>query len=169
MIKIPKQQTTWSALDFLENNEQETNAQKSELERRAELRRKLATKKPFEDWYKTVPTDRNDTITYNLRRAYELAPIDELETWRTSPFKVLKSGKNHLRTAYFNPDTGIYEFVKSKDHESLQSELDWFYSNDPEAIEFRNNYDLDMNGDYYKYVPKKKAFGGKLNYLNYIN
>lgn len=42
MTKIPKQQTTWSALDFLENSEQETNAQKSELERRAELRRKLA-------------------------------------------------------------------------------------------------------------------------------
>ena len=42
MTKIPKQQTTWSALDFLENSEQKTNAQKSELERRAELRRKLA-------------------------------------------------------------------------------------------------------------------------------
>ena len=42
MTKIPKQQTTWSALDFLENTEPETNAQKSELERRAELRRKLA-------------------------------------------------------------------------------------------------------------------------------
>lgn len=127
-----------------------------------------AVKKPFEDWYKTVPTDRNDTITYNLRRAYELSPIDELETWRTSPFNVLKSGKNHLRTVYFNPDTGIYEFVKSKDHESLQSELDWFYSDDPEAIEFRKNYYLDTSNDFYKYIPKKKAFGGKLNYLKYF-
>ena len=125
-------------------------------------------KKPFEDWYETVPTDRNDTITYNLRRAYELAPIDELETWRTAPFEDLKSGKNHLRSVYFNPDTGIYEFVKSKDHKSLQSELDWFYSDDPKAIEFRNNYYLDTSNDFYKYVPKK-AFGGKLNYLKYFN
>lgn len=119
-------------------------------------------KKPFEDWYKTVPTDRNDTIKYNLRRAYELAPIDELETWRTSTFEDLKSGKNHLRSVYFNPDTGIYEFVKSKDHKSLQSELDWFYSDDPEAIEFRNNYYLDTSNDFYKYIPKKKALGGSI-------
>lgn len=118
---------------------------------------------PFEDWYKTVPTDRNDTTTYNLRRAYELAPYDELEAWRTSSVKDLNSGKNHLRSVYLNPDTGIYEFMKSKNHPTLHFETDWYNSNDPEAIKFRNNYNLDMNGDYYKYVPKKKAFGGELN------
>ena len=118
---------------------------------------------PFEDWYKTVPTDRNDTTTYNLRRAYELAPFDELEAWRTSSVKALNSGKNHLRSVYLNPDTGIYEFMKSKNHPTLHFETDWYNSNDPEAIKFRNNYNLDMNGDYYKYVPKKKAFGGELN------
>lgn len=117
----------------------------------------------FEDWYKTVPTDRNDTTTYNLRRAYELAPFDELEAWRTSSIKDLNSGKNHLRSVYLNPDTGIYEFMKSKNHPTLHFETDWYNSNDPEAIKFRNNYNLDMNGDYYKYVPKKKAFGGELN------
>ena len=117
----------------------------------------------FEDWYKTVPTDRNDTTAYNLRRAYELAPYDELEAWRTSSVKDLNSGKNHLRSVYLNPDTGIYEFMKSKNHPTLHFETDWYNSNDPEAIKFRNNYNLDMNGDYYKYVPKKKAFGGELN------
>ena len=118
---------------------------------------------PFENWYKTVPTDRNDTTAYNLRRAYELAPFDELEAWRTSSVKDLNSGKNHLRSVYLNPDTGIYEFMKSKNHPTLHFETDWYNSNDPEAIKFRNNYNLDMNGDYYKYVPKKKAFGGELN------
>ena len=117
----------------------------------------------FEDWYKTVPTDRNDTTAYNLRRAYELAPFDELEAWRTSSVKDLNSGKNHLRSVYLNPDTGIYEFMKSRNHPTLHFETDWYNSNDPEAIKFRNNYDLDMSGDYYKYVPKKKAFGGELN------
>ena len=118
---------------------------------------------PFEDWYKTVPIDRNDTTAYNLRRAYELAPFDELEAWRTSSVKDLNSGKNHLRSVYLNPDTGIYEFMKSKNHPTLHFETDWYNSNDPEAIKFRNNYDLDMSSDYYKYVPKKKAFGGELN------
>lgn len=118
---------------------------------------------PFEDWYKTVPIDRNDTTAYNLRRAYELAPFDELEAWRTSSVKDLNSGKNHLRSVYLNPNTGIYEFMKSKNHPTLHFETDWYNSNDPEAIKFRNNYNLDMSSDYYKYVPKKKAFGGELN------
>ena len=119
----------------------------------------------YEDWYKTIPTDRNDTTSYNLKRAYELAPYDELEAWRTSSIRDLNAGKNHLRSIYLNPDTGIYEFMKSKNHPTLHFETDWYNSNDPEAVEFRKNYDLDMSGNYYKYVPKKKAFGGGLNTL----
>ena len=119
----------------------------------------------YEDWYKTIPTDRNDTTSYNLKRAYELAPYDELEAWRTSSIRDLNAGKNHLRSIYLNPDTGIYEFMKSKNHPTLHFETDWYNSNDPEAVEFRKNYDLDMSGNYYKYVPKKKAFGGDLNTL----
>ena len=119
----------------------------------------------YEDWYKTIPADRNDTTSYNLKRAYELAPYDELEAWRTSSIRDLNAGKNHLRSIYLNPDTGIYEFMKSKNHPTLHFETDWYNSNDPEAVEFRKNYDLDMSGNYYKYVPKKKAFGGDLNTL----
>ena len=117
----------------------------------------------YEDWYKTVPADRNDTTSYNLKRAYELAPYDELEAWRTSSIKDLEEGKNHLRSVYLNPNTGVYEFMKSKNHPTLHFETDWYNSNDPEAVKFRKYYDLDMSGDYYKYVPKKKAFGGDLN------
>lgn len=116
----------------------------------------------YEDWYKTVPADRNDTTSYNLKRAYELAPYDELEAWRTSSIKDLEEGKNHLRSVYLNPNTGVYEFMKSKNHPTLHFETDWYNSNNPEAVKFRKDYDLDMSGDYYKYVPKKKAFGGNL-------
>ena len=131
----------------------------------------------YEDWYKTVPADRNDTTSYNLKRAYELAPYDELEAWRTSSIKDLENGKNHLRSIYRNPNTGVYEFVKSKNHPTLHFETDWYNSNDPEAVKFRKDYDLDMSGDYYKYVPKKKALGGELttknttfnNGITYIN
>lgn len=120
-------------------------------------------KADYDSWYKTVPTDRNDTTSYNLRRAYELAPYSELEAWRTSSPKDLKDGKNHLRSVYLNPETGIYEFMKSKNHPTLHFETEWYNSNGPEAIDFRKNYMLDTSGEYYRYIPRKKAFGGELN------
>lgn len=120
-------------------------------------------KADYDSWYKTVPTDRNDTTSYNLRRAYELAPYSELEAWRTSSPKDLKDGKNHLRSVYLNPETGIYEFMKSKNHPTLHFETEWYNSNSPEAIDFRKNYMLDTSGEYYRYIPRKKAFGGELN------
>lgn len=124
-----------------------------------------APKVTFESWYKTVPSDRNDTTSYNLRRAFELAPFDELEAWRTSSVKDLENGKNHLNSVYLNPKTGIYEFMKAKNHPTLKYELEWYNSKDPEAIKFRNSYDLDTSEDYYKYVPKKFAEGGKVNVI----
>lgn len=124
-----------------------------------------APKITFESWYETVPSDRNDTTSYNLRRAFELAPREELEAWRTSSISDLKNGKNHLNSVYLNPKTGIYEFMKAKNHPTLKYELEWYNSKDPEAIKFRNAYDLDMSGDYYKYVPKKFAEGGKVNVI----
>ncbi len=124
-----------------------------------------APKIAFESWYETVPSDRNDTTSYNLRRAFELAPKEELEAWRTSSVEDLRNGKNHLNSVYLNPKTGIYEFMKAKNHPTLKYELEWYNSKDPEAIKFRNAYDLDMSGDYYKYVPKKFAEGGKVNVI----
>lgn len=124
-----------------------------------------APKITFESWYETVPSDRNDTTSYNLRRAFELAPKEELEAWRTSSVEDLRNGKNHLNSVYLNPKTGIYEFMKAKNHPTLKYELEWYNSKDPEAIKFRNVYDLDMSGDYYKYVPKKFAEGGKVNVI----
>lgn len=124
-----------------------------------------APKITFESWYENVPSDRNDTTSYNLRRAFELAPKEELEAWRTSSVEDLRNGKNHLNSVYLNPKTGIYEFMKAKNHPTLKYELEWYNSKDPEAIKFRNAYDLDMSGDYYKYVPKKFAEGGKVNVI----
>lgn len=124
-----------------------------------------APKITFESWYETVPSDRNDTTSYNLRRAFELAPKEELEAWRTSSVEDLRNGRNHLNSVYLNPKKGIYEFMKAKNHPTLKYELEWYNSKDPEAIKFRNAYDLDMSGDYYKYVPKKFAEGGTVNVI----
>ena len=127
-----------------------------------------APKVTFESWYKTVPSDRNDTTSYNLRRAFELAPKEELEAWRTSSLSDLKNGKNHLNSVYLDPKTGIYEFMKSKNHPTIKYELEWYNSNDPEAVQFRNNYNLDNSGEYYKYIPKnpgKFKNGGAVNVI----
>lgn len=113
------------------------------------------TKPKFEDWYKTVPAEINDTTNYNLRRAYELLPFNELEDWR--------NGKAHLRS--ITPTSnGDYEFLKSKKHPTYNKEIEWFNSNDKNAIEFRNNYRLDNKDKYPKYIKKSKM--GKLVSIN---
>ena len=105
------------------------------------------TKPKFEDWYKTVPAEINDTTNYNLRRAYELLPFNELEDWR--------NGKAHLRSIA-PTSNGDYEFLKSKKHPTYNKEIEWFNSNDKNAIEFRNNYRLDNKDKYPKYIKKSK-------------
>lgn len=45
-------------------------------------------------------------------------------------------------------------FLKPKGHPTIQKELDWYNSNEPEAIEFRNKYKLDKSGEYYRYIPR---------------
>lgn len=113
------------------------------------------TKPKFEDWYKTVPAEINDTTNYNLRRAYELLPFNELEDWR--------NGKAHLRSIA-PTSNGDYEFLKSKKHPTYNKEIKWFNSNDKNAIEFRNNYRLDNKDKYPKYIKKSKM--GKLVSIN---
>lgn len=110
-------------------------------------------KKSFNDWYKTVPSNKADTSSYNLRRAYELAPQKDLDNF-------VKDPNAHLYSTYENKETGIYEFMKSKNHPTIQKELEWFNSNDPEAIKFRKNYKLDTSKDYYQYVPQQHRYGG---------
>ena len=121
-------------------------------------------KPPFNDWYYTVPEDRNDTINYNLQRAYNLAPFEELENWRTASPEGLKKEENHLRSVYRDPKTDIYHFVKSKDHPTIGKELEFYNGNSKESKEFRENYDLDTSEKYYRYVPKNlKSQGGNLD------
>ena len=108
----------------------------------------------FEQWYKTVPASKNDTSSYNLRRAYELAPREELNKFANDP-------KAHLRSVYKNKN-GVYEFMKSKQHPTIQEELNWYNSNEPEAVSFKSEYLLEdaPDANYYQYR--------KRNVPNYI-
>lgn len=115
-------------------------------------------KPPFEEWYKTVPADRNDTTYYNLRKAYEELPFEQLERWRTATPEQLNNEQYHLLTV--SPQS--LEFLKSRNHPSIQYELDWY--NSPEGKDFRDKHSLDTTGDYYRYIPK--AVGGYINKYN---
>ena len=127
----------------------------------------------FEQWFNKLPQNKKDTTNYNLRRAYQLAPKDELD-------KFLQNPNSHLRTFYYNSE-GVGEFMKSKNHPTLWMELE-YYNNGNKVLtkngknyiipadkkeweDFRNNYELDTTGDYYKYIPKKFKDGGKMNVI----
>lgn len=47
-------------------------------------------------------------------------------------------------------------FLKPKNHPSLYKELEWYNSNEPDAMKFRSENKLVKSGKYYKYVPIKK-------------
>lgn len=111
----------------------------------------VVEKPSYEEWYKTVPADRNDTANYDLRRAYELLPQEQLEQWRTALPEDLD--KNHLPSVAYNGQADEYEFLKGKDHPTVQKELDWYNSDNPEAVAFRKEgWRLDNSGDRYRYV-----------------
>lgn len=112
-------------------------------------------KPPFEEWYKTVPVDRNDTTYYNLRKAYEELPFDQLERWRTATLEQLNNEQYHLPTV--SPQS--LEFLKSRNHPSIQHELNWY--NSPEGKDFRDKHSLDTTGNYYRYI--HNARGGYIS------
>jgi hypothetical protein len=47
-------------------------------------------------------------------------------------------------------------FLKPKNHPTLQYELDWYNSDNPDAVDFRSKYDLDTSNKFFRYVPKKQ-------------
>jgi hypothetical protein len=112
------------------------------------------TEKPtFEEYYQSLPKDKRDTVNYNLRRAYELYPYEYMVKFAEDP-------NYHLGTVAYNEDTDEYEFLKGKNHNTVQKEIEWYYSNDSDAIEHRKNWKLDTSGDTYKYIRKNKFYTG---------
>ena len=101
----------------------------------------------FMEYYQSLPPEKRDTSMYNLRRAFELAPKEELAEFANNP-------DAHLRTFYFNKE-GVGEFMKSPNHPTVNKELDFYYSDTDDAKQFRNKYDLVQDQEGYKYIPKR--------------
>lgn len=94
----------------------------------------IIEKPSFEEWYRTIPESKNDTIRYNLRRAFELAPWEDLKN-------------------FANNENGEGEFLKRFDHPTIKDELD-AYNN---TTEFKRNFRLNATGDFYKYEKRLPA------------
>lgn len=126
------------------------------------------SKTPFEEWVKTVPEDRISK-NYDLKKAYEVLPLEELEAWRTSSEKDLKAGKNHLRSVYELPN-GDYEFLKlGKEFQNPEviKETSTYYNGTNRLI---GTHDLvfEPSKNRYYYKLKKSQFfkeGGKMNVI----
>lgn len=107
----------------------------------------------FQDWYKTIPKDRNDTTNYDLKRAYEVLPKEILERWRTATPKQLKRDDTISLPTVYN-----YRFLKSKNHPSIKEEYDWY--NSEQGKYFKEKFLLDTTNTYPEY--RLRSDGGNL-------
>lgn len=121
----------------------------------------VAPKIIFWSWYDTVPKDRLSS-NYDLEKAFEVLPFEELEAWRKSSVEDLRNGKNHLRSIYQLPN-GDYEFLKLGSiwsNPEVHLETDTYYSGENGL---KDSHDLVFEKDRYFYRKKPKQFknGGK--------
>lgn len=112
----------------------------------------------FATFVSTLPDNQKPTKDggFNVKRYWELngKPKNFDEAIERGMYSQEEDGW-HAHTVQYNPEADEYEFMKSSTHPTLQYELDWYNSNDPEATEFRSQYELQKTEPYYKYVRRK--------------
>lgn len=145
----------------------------------------------YERFNRTLPDnlrDNGDNSGYDMYKYwnYNGKPSDFNEALDREMFSMEDDGFYHAFTIGWNPDTGVGEFMKSKDHPTVWRELDYYnngrglrekwgvplvrdydtimnYDEVPLSQEeyddwknFKNSYDLVEGDDRYYYVPKNK-------------
>lgn len=122
------------------------------------------SKPKFEDWYKTVSQEKNDTTNYDLERAYNELPFEELEQFRTIPEKHL-DGRfkklNHMTYSdqgygWIGSDKVGWTFYPSPRQQQLypyEKYIEYWNQNEP-------NSTLNYNGKIYRVSPQAFKQGG---------
>lgn len=89
---------------------------------------------------------------FNSKQYSEGGPIGDSDynQKRADELGYKKDSTGHLPSVDYT--TG--EFLKSKKHPTVYKEVEWYNSNDPAAIEFRKKNNLDVSGEYMRYIPK---------------
>jgi hypothetical protein len=98
-------------------------------------------------------------LRYGWKHSGKPKDFNEAISMEDPMFSLEDDGTYHGMSVQGN--TG--RFLKPKNHPSLKMELDWYYGDSPEAIEFRGTHDLNKKGRYYKYVPKSQN-GAEMKY-----
>ena len=126
-------------------------------------------KPKFEDWYKTVPTEKSDTTNYDLERAYNELPFEELEAFRTIPEKHLDGRfkkPNHMTYSdegygWIGSDKIGWTFYPSPRQQQLypyEKYVEYWNQNEPNSV-------LNYNGKIYKVSPQAFKQGGQMNVI----
>lgn len=122
------------------------------------------SKPKFEDWYKTVPQEKNDITNYDLERAYNELPFEELEQFRTIPEKHLDGRfkkPNHMTYSdegygWIGSDKVGWTFYPSPRQQQLypyEKYIEYWNQNEP-------NSTLNYNGKIYRVSPQAFKQGG---------
>lgn len=126
-------------------------------------------KPKFEDWYKTVPKEKNDTTNYDLEKAYNELPFEELEQFRTIPEKHLDGRfkkPNHMTYSdegygWIGSDKIGWTFYPSPRQQQLypyEKYVEYWNQNEPNSI-------LNYNGKIYKVSPQAFKQGGQMSVI----
>lgn len=112
---------------------------------------------PFEAYVSTLPKNQRDSANYRVRDYWELngRPRDFQEALSKGMFSMEEDGYYHAPSVMYNDKTGEYEFMKAPNHDTIHFEEDWYNSDDPEAVQFRKEWELQKTKPYWKYVKRK--------------
>lgn len=117
----------------------------------------------FNDYVSTLPENQRDSKNFNVRRYWELngRPSNFDEAVGRGMFTMNDDDKMwHAGTVAYNQAADEYEFMKSPDHPTVSKEIEAYNSDDPEMVEFRQNYYLDQSTTPWKYRRREGTGGG---------
>lgn len=108
-------------------------------------------KNSLPDNLKNTPED-DYAMRYYWKHSNKPKSFDEAINREQPMFTMEDDGYYHAPSV--EPNT--LRFLKPKNHPTLQYELDWYNSDNPDAVDFKSKYDLDTSGKFYRYKLKKK-------------
>lgn len=111
---------------------------------------------PYSVYLQSLPDYQRTSEDFRVRDYWEYngRPKDFNEAISKGMFHQLDDGW-HANSVQMNPETGEIEFMKSSKHPNHHMETEWYNSNDPEAVKFRNEWELVKTEPYWKYVHRK--------------
>ncbi len=108
-------------------------------------------KNSLPDNLKNTP-ENEYAMRYYWKHSNKPKSFDEAINREQPMFTMEDDGYYHAPSV--EPNT--LRFLKPKNHPTLQYELDWYNSDNPDAVDFKSKYDLDTSGKFYRYELKKK-------------